>query len=93
MKSKAIDIEYGEKCVASIAGIDLTKPLSENQSSILNDCFLAHHIICVRDQSLSPPQLVAAGNIFGEPQVQLLGDYRLDAPPEVSVISNYETSA
>ena len=80
MKSKAIDIEYGEKCVASIAGIDLTKPLSENQSSILNDCFLAHHIICERDQSLSLPQLVAVEISLESPKCNCLVTIALMIP-------------
>ena len=89
MNTAEIDIEYGEMRVVSVSGVDLTKPLSDSHIAVLNDCFLSHHILCVRGQTLTPYQLVAAGRVFGAPQVQLLGDYRLDDPPEVSVISNY----
>ena len=89
MNTAEIDIESGELRVASVSGVDLTKALSDSHITLLNDSFLSHHFLCLRGQTLTPHQLVSAGRVFGEPQVQLLGDYRLDDPPEVSVISNY----
>ena len=72
-----------------VNGIDLTDHLSAHQISMLRDWFLDCQVLCIRAQTLSPHQFADVGRIFGEPQVQLLGDYRLNDPPEVTVISNY----
>lgn len=79
----------GEVMGANVSGVDLTQPLDGALKAQLNAGFLDYRVICVRGQTLTPHQFLAAGRLFGAPQVQLLGDYRLDDPQEVTVISNY----
>lgn len=72
-----------------VTGIDLTDELSADVITELQRWFLDCQVLCIRGQTLTPHQFAAAGHLFGEPQVQLLGDYRMDDPEEVTVISNY----
>jgi taurine dioxygenase len=75
------------------SGIDLNAPMEEQEAQQLRSWFLECQVLCIRGQSLTPHQFADVGRIFGEPQVQLLGDYRLNDPPEVTVISNYNKMA
>lgn len=71
---------------AAVSGVDLREATDGER---LNDALAAHHMLCIQGQDLTPYQFAAAARLFGEPQVQLLGDYRLDDVQEVTVISNY----
>jgi len=70
---------------AIVSGVDLSDPGAAAQ---LNDLLLAHRMLCLRGLELDAHGFLAVGRLFGEPQVQLLADYRLDDPEEVTVISN-----
>lgn len=72
-----------------VTGLDLSKALGSEDIDTLRNWFLECQVLCVRGQSLTPHQFADAGRLFGTPQVQLLGDYRMDDPKEVTVISNY----
>lgn len=72
-----------------VTGVDLTKALPSDVTDRLRHLFLDCQVLCIRGQALTPHQFAAAGRLFGTPQVQLLGDYRMDDPKEVTVISNY----
>ncbi|MBT6138669.1 MAG: taurine dioxygenase [Rhodospirillaceae bacterium] len=52
---------------AEIAGVDLSKPLSNRQSDEVYRAFLEYSVVFFRDQDLSPEQEIAAGRVFGEP--------------------------
>src|SRR5215813_8377254 len=52
---------------AEISGLDLRKPLSNQQRSELHDAFLAHCAIYVRDQDLDPDDMLRYGRYFAEP--------------------------
>ncbi len=73
--------------------IDLSHSLSPDDRGQLCRWFLDCQVLCIRGQLLTPQQFADVGRIFGVPQVQLLGDYRMDDPKEVTVISNYNKLA
>jgi taurine dioxygenase len=50
---------------AEIAGVDVSKPLSDEQFGELRRAFLQHHVIFFRDQDLTPDQQVAFGKRWG----------------------------
>ncbi|HEU0217195.1 MAG TPA: TauD/TfdA family dioxygenase [Stellaceae bacterium] len=52
---------------AEIAGIDLSRPLSNQQRSEVHDAFLAHSAIYIRDQELGGDDLLRYARYFAEP--------------------------
>ena len=51
---------------AEIAGVDLRKPLGNQQFQEVHDALMAHQVIFFRDQELTLDQHKAFGRLFGE---------------------------
>ena len=51
---------------AEVSGIDLSKPLSNEQVNTINNLFLTHGVLVFRNQTLSREQHKAFANRFGE---------------------------
>ena len=51
---------------AEVRGIDLTAEVDIETRAALNRAFAEHHVLVVRDQRFTPPQFIAAAQIFGE---------------------------
>ncbi|MBO0684795.1 MAG: TauD/TfdA family dioxygenase, partial [Candidatus Dormibacteraeota bacterium] len=51
---------------AEISGVDLSRPLSEEQFQAVHDALMEHQVIFFRDQRLTPEQHMAFGRRFGE---------------------------
>jgi taurine dioxygenase len=51
---------------AEIAGVDLSGPVDGQTRKRLNQAFLNHSVIAIRDQRLNAPQFLEAMKIFGE---------------------------
>ena len=67
---------------AVITGIDLSKPLSNEEFAEIHQAFLDHLVIFFRDQDLGPEEMIAIGSRFGELHIH---DYTktMDGYPEV----------
>lgn len=50
---------------ASIKGLDLREPLSEDAKRAVYDAFLEYHVLCFRDQQLTQDQQIAFTEQFG----------------------------
>ena len=50
---------------AEAVGIDLTQPVSAETKAALNDVFIKHGVLVIRDQALTPEQMLAAVELFG----------------------------
>ncbi len=85
MKISPIDAVIG----AEVTGLDLVKNVDVRSIEKLNLALLERQLLYIRDQDLDPNSFAAAAQTLGEPQEQLLADYRLDEDPRVPVISNY----
>jgi taurine dioxygenase len=72
---------------AEVTGLDLTRPVGERTAELLRRAFLSHPVLCLRTGGLTPEQLLATAHIFGEPQVQVLREYRRSDHPEISLIA------
>lgn len=72
---------------AEIAGADL-EALSEGDFRIIRQAFLAHKVIAVRGQRLSPSGLLEFSRRFGTLEDQLNAHYTVPGFPEVLVLSN-----
>ena len=68
---------------AEISGIDLSNPVSSVEKQSLNDSLAQFAVLVFRDQSLTPPQFMAAAEIFGDLMDQQLKKYVLPDYPMV----------
>ncbi|HUF32384.1 MAG TPA: TauD/TfdA family dioxygenase [Acidimicrobiales bacterium] len=67
---------------AEVTGVDASGPLDEAVVAELRKALIDHHVLFLRDQSLSPTQQVAFGRHFGELDTHPFVE-GMDAHPEV----------
>jgi len=75
---------------AEIAGVDLSAPLGEPTRKRLNQAFLDHCVIAIRDQKLNAPRFLEAMKIFGEIFLQHNPRFAVPECPQIHYISNQE---
>ncbi len=73
---------------AEIRGIDLKRGIDDATRARLNDAFVEHSVLVIRDQDLSPPQMLDAVRLFGEVFEQHNTKFSLPDCPLVHYISN-----
>ncbi len=83
----------GSDFVAEVTGADLTALSSSGLAGRLRSAFRDHPVLVMRTDGLSPPQLLALARVFGEPQVQVLEEYRSSDSAAISIISSDQTDA
>jgi taurine dioxygenase len=81
---RALDAPFG----AEVIGLDLGKPLDDAGFARLHRAHLDHHVLVLRDQHITPQQLVDFSRRFGPLQIHLLHQFRLPDHPEILIISN-----
>lgn len=75
---------------AEVRGIDLREPVDAATRKRLNDAFIEHSVLVVRDQKLSPAELLAAVRLFGEVFPQHNTKFALPECPLIHYISNQD---
>jgi taurine dioxygenase len=75
---------------AEVLGVDLTQPVSKGLRERLNRAFVAHSVLVVRHQHLSPVQLLEAVQSFGEVFPQHNSRFSLPECPLIHYISNQD---
>ena len=75
---------------AEVRGLDLRQPLDDSARRQLNDAFVAHSVLVVRDQHLAPAELLRAATQFGEVFPQHNSRFALPECPLVHYISNQD---
>jgi taurine dioxygenase len=75
---------------AEIAGVDLSGPVGEPTRKKLNQVFLDHSVIAIRDQNLTAPQFLEAMKIFGEVFLQHNPRFAVPEGPQIHYISNQD---
>ena len=73
---------------AEVLGLDLSRPVSDEDFARLHRAHLDHHVLVFRDQHITPAQQVAFSRRFGPLQIHVLRQFQLASDPEVLVISN-----
>ena len=73
---------------AEVVGLDFTKPIADEIRAALNDVFVAHHVLVMRDQHFSPDQFKAAARLFGELQPHDKKESHVPGHPDVYYVSN-----
>lgn len=75
---------------AEVHGIDLSFPVDESTRAALNAAFTTHGVLVVRNQTLSPPQLLAAVALFGDVFPQHNTRFAMADCPQIHTISNQD---
>lgn len=75
---------------AEVVGIDLTGPVDEAAKRAMNQAFVDHGVLVIRDQSLTPHQVLDAVKLFGEVFPQHNTRFALPDCPEIHYISNQD---
>lgn len=75
---------------AEIRGIDLRQPVDEATRTALNQAFVDHAVLAIRDQKLDAPQFLEAMKIFGEIFPQHNSRFAVPECPAIHYISNQD---
>ncbi|WP_244133200.1 TauD/TfdA dioxygenase family protein [Burkholderia gladioli] len=73
---------------AEIVGLDLSRPIGEDDFARLHRAHLDHHVVVFRDQRITPDEHVAFSARFGPLQRHVLAQFALPGHPEVLIVSN-----
>jgi taurine dioxygenase len=76
---------------AEVRGVDLTQPIDAALRVRLNAAFVDHSVLVFRDQHLSPHQLLAAVQLFGDVFPQHNTRFALPDCPQIHYISNQDS--
>ena len=79
--------KLGRTMGAEVTGVDLGR-LDDATFKGIREAFLAHHVLAIRDQALTPEAQIAFSQRFGPLEEQLNAHYTVDGYPEVLVLSN-----
>ena len=75
---------------AEVRGIDLGQPISETDKATLNRAFVEHSVLVIRDQHLTPQQVLAAVGLFGTVFPQHNTRFALPDCPQIHYLSNQD---
>lgn len=76
---------------AEVIGLELSDQMDEETISLLQESFLAYHLLCFRMEPLEASKFFSLASLFGTPQLQLIRRERNTAVPEVALfVSTYE---
>jgi taurine dioxygenase len=73
---------------ARVNGIDLVKPLSDADFSLILRGIARHGVLCFPDQHLQPAAQAAFSRRFGTLEVHVSGAFQVPGQPEVMILSN-----
>ena len=79
--------KLGRSMGAEVTGVDLGR-LYDATFKGIREAFLAHHVLAIRNQALTPEAQIAFSRRFGPLEDQLNAHYTVDGYPEVLVLSN-----
>jgi taurine dioxygenase len=73
---------------AEVIGLDLGRPLADEDFARIHRAHLDHHVLVFRDQRITPSQQIAFSRRFGPLQVHVLHQFLLAGKPEILIVSN-----
>ena len=76
---------------AEITGIDLNAGVDADTSALFNQAFVDNHVLVIRGQSFTPPQFLAAAQIFGELFQHDKREMHVPGWPQIYYVSNEQT--
>jgi taurine dioxygenase len=75
---------------AEVVGLDFTQLIAGETRAALNEAFVQHHVLVMREQHFSPDAFKAAVQLFGELQAHDKKEHHVPGHPDVSYVSNDE---
>jgi taurine dioxygenase len=75
---------------AEVLGIDLTRPVSDSDRAAMNRAFVECSVLVIRDQALTPPQVVEAVSLFGTIFPQQNTKFAIPDCPQIHYVSNQD---
>jgi taurine dioxygenase len=75
---------------AEVTGLDFRTLIDADARTALNDAFVEHHVLVMRDQEFSPDDFRVAVQVFGELQPHDKKEHHVPGFPDVSYVSNDE---
>ncbi|MGI9421702.1 MAG: TauD/TfdA dioxygenase family protein [Hyphomicrobiaceae bacterium] len=78
---------------AEVTGVDLTADLEADVAAALNRAFVQHSVLVVRDQAMTPQQMLHAVHYFGDVFPQHNARFALPECPQIHYISNQDRFA
>ena len=83
------DIKPLTECFgAEVVGLDLSKPISDEEFNLLRRNFFEKSVLVIRDQQIGPEDQVAFSRRFGDLLIHVLDQFQLPGQPEILVLSN-----
>lgn len=76
---------------AEVRGIDLNQGVDPETRGALNRAFADHHVLVIREQQFTPPQFLAAAQIFGELFQHDKREMHVPGYPQMYYVSNEQT--
>ncbi|HEY9068074.1 MAG TPA: TauD/TfdA family dioxygenase [Burkholderiaceae bacterium] len=73
---------------AEVIGLDLSRPLADDDFARIHRAHLEHHVLVFRDQRITPSQQIEFSRRFGPLQVHVLHQFLLAGKPEILIVSN-----
>jgi len=73
---------------AEIVGLDLTRPLGDEDFARVHRAHLDYHVVIFRDQRITPAQQIEFSRRFGVLQIHVLKQFLLAGHPEILIVSN-----
>ena len=73
---------------AEIIGLDLTRPINDQDFTRIHRAHLDHHVVVFRDQQITPQQQIDFSRRFGVLQIHVLKQFLLANHPEILIVSN-----
>jgi len=73
---------------AQIIGLDLSRPVNDQDFARIHRAHLDHHVIVFRNQRITPEQQIAFSRRFGVLQIHVLKQFLLTNHPEILIVSN-----
>jgi taurine dioxygenase len=83
-------VPLSEHTGMEVRGLDLTQPIDSGAQETLNRAFSARSVLVVRDQHLTPQQVLQAVQLFGEVFPQHNTRFALPECPQIHYISNQD---
>src|SRR5271155_5756319 len=76
---------------AEVRGIDLIEGVDAETRATLNRAFAEHHVLVVRGQQFTPPQFIAAAQVFDELFQHDKREMHVPGYPQIYYVSNEQT--
>ncbi|WP_277961002.1 TauD/TfdA dioxygenase family protein [Pseudomonas sp. RIT-To-2] len=73
---------------AEIVGLDLSRPLNDEDFARVHRAHLDYHLVVFRDQHITPQQQIDFSRRFGVLQIHVLKQFLLAGHPEILIVSN-----